>query len=109
MSQSGGQHVRSVLITGAAGAFGRVLVPLLSQRGFRVHAVDRSPWPGCPKEVAFHRVDILKRGFDDVLRRERPAALVHLAMIHRFGASASVLHAKNNNPTAMRFISYPSS
>jgi UDP-glucose 4-epimerase len=89
-----------VVVTGASGAFGRILMPRLARAGHRVVGVDRSPWPECPKEIPFHKVDILKRGFDDVLRAVHADAVIHLAIIHKFAASQRERHRVNFNGTA---------
>lgn len=89
-----------VVVTGAAGSFGRVVVPHLADAGYRVIGVDRRAWPDCPPDAEFERADILKRGFDDVLRRTRPTAVVHLAMVHRFKLSRRERHRVNFEGTA---------
>jgi UDP-glucose 4-epimerase len=89
-----------VVVTGAAGSFGRVLVPHLADLGYRVVGVDRRAWPDCPPDAEFERADILKRSFDDVLRRVRPDAVVHLAMVHRFKLSRRERHRVNFEGTA---------
>lgn len=91
---------RTVVVTGGAGSFGRVVVPRLVARGFDVHAVDRRSWPACPPGAAYHRLDILKRGFEDVLRRLHPEAVVHLAMVHRFQLSRRERYRVNFEGTA---------
>jgi len=89
-----------IVVTGAAGSFGRVLVPVLLELGKTVHAVDRRSWPECPKGALFHHADVLKRGFENVVRSVRPGALVHLAMIHRFGGSRRERQLVNFEGTA---------
>lgn len=89
-----------VVVTGAAGSFGRVVVPYLADIGYRVIGIDRRAWPHCPPDAEFERADILKRSFDDVLRRTRPDAVVHLAMVHRFKLSRRERHRVNFEGTA---------
>ena len=91
---------KTVVVTGAAGSFGRVVVPHLVDEGYTVHAVDRAHWAGYPPGVTYHHVDVLKRGFDDVLRRVQPEAVIHLAMIHRFQGSRRERHRVNFTGTA---------
>jgi len=91
---------KSVVVTGARGSYGRVVVPYLARQGYRVIALDRSPWPDVPRDVEFHQVNILKRGFDDVLRRSNATALIHLALIHRFSDTRASRYRVNFEGTA---------
>jgi UDP-glucose 4-epimerase len=92
--------VSRIVVTGAAGSSGRVIVPHLADEGHRVIAVDRRAWPDCPPDAEFERADVLKRSFDEVLRHNRPELVVHLAMIHRFESSRSERHRVNFEGTA---------
>ena len=65
-----------VLITGISGALGRLLARRL-QNAFTVCGVDERPWPGRPREIAVHAADLRKREFEEVMRSERPQAVVH--------------------------------
>jgi nucleoside-diphosphate-sugar epimerase len=47
----------TIVVTGGADSFGRVLVPYLVARGFDVHAVDRRHRPACPPGATYHRVN----------------------------------------------------
>jgi UDP-glucose 4-epimerase len=86
-----------VLITGAAGGQGRLVAKSLLARGagYRVCGVDRNPWKGHPPEVTFYQVDVRKKKFEDVIRKERPEAIVHLAFIRHFGSHPAVRHEVN--------------
>jgi UDP-glucose 4-epimerase len=84
-----------VLVTGAAGSVGRLVVEHLSVAGLEVHAVDRREESGLPKAVQFHRADIKKRSFEDVLKKVRPGALVHLARVRSFQVDAAERHRVN--------------
>jgi UDP-glucose 4-epimerase len=86
---------RKIVITGASGSFGRVAVRWLAQRGHTVIAVDLHEADALPKGVEYHRLDIAKRGFEDLVRRVRPDALIHLAMVRRFGLRAEMRHKIN--------------
>jgi UDP-glucose 4-epimerase len=44
-------------------------------------------------------VDVLKKKFEDVIRRERPEAIVHLASIRHFHAHPAIRHEVNVNGT----------
>ncbi len=77
-----------VLIVGVAKGQGRLLARRLS-RSLDVVGVDREPWSRRPAETPFYRVDVRTREFEDVVRTERPDAVVHLGFIHDFSVSAS--------------------
>jgi UDP-glucose 4-epimerase len=94
---------RSVVVTGAAGSVGRLLVEHLAGRGFAVHAVDKRPVPRLPEGATGHVADIRKRGFDDVLRKVQPEAVLHLARERRFSVSASERYRINFEGTARVF------
>jgi UDP-glucose 4-epimerase len=84
----------TVLVTGAAGSIGRIVIRQLATH-FSVHAVDRRQESGFPEGVAFHRADIKKRSFEDVLKKVRPRALVHLARVRSFQVDAAERHRVN--------------
>jgi UDP-glucose 4-epimerase len=85
-----------VLITGASGALGRLLARhLISQLGVQVCGVDVSPWRDAPRDVRFHRVDLRSRKFEDVVRTERPDAIVHLGFLRHFAETDRVRHDVN--------------
>jgi UDP-glucose 4-epimerase len=92
-----------VVVTGASGSFGRVAVRWLASRGHTVTAVDLHESSALPSQVAFHRLDVRKRGFEDLVRRERPDALIHLAMVRRFGRRPEERHRINFEGTAKVF------
>ncbi|MFO0564224.1 MAG: NAD-dependent epimerase/dehydratase family protein [Polyangiaceae bacterium] len=94
---------RSVVITGAAGSIGQLAVERLARRGFRVHAVDKRALERLPLGSEAHQVDISKRGFDDVLRRVRPDAVLHLARERRFTVAARERYRLNFEGTARVF------
>jgi UDP-glucose 4-epimerase len=95
--------VQRVVVTGASGSFGRVAVRWLASRGHDVTAVDLHRSPALPSHVSFHRLDVRKRGFEDLVRRLRPDALIHLAMVRRFGRAAEERHRINFEGTAKVF------
>lgn len=75
---------RSVLVTGATGFVGFHLIRKLSESGARVHALYSSPHSGFPRfgSVEFHRVSLLDfKKLSDVVRRARPAKVVHLGAV----------------------------
>jgi len=86
--------MEKVLVTGIAGGQGRLLARRLRE-GFEVCGVDRVAWEEAPSGVSVHVVDLRKKQFEDVLRRERPSAVVHLGFVQGFRAGARVRYDAN--------------
>ena len=70
-----------VLVTGISGNFGRTLARIL-HRTDRVIGLDRRPFPGAPKDLEMHLLDIRKRKVEEIFRRGEIRALVHMAIVH---------------------------
>jgi UDP-glucose 4-epimerase len=70
-----------VLITGIAGNLGRAVAKQLHLET-EVIGVDRRPFPDKPKDVEHHQLDLRKARVDDLFRRRRPEALIHLGISH---------------------------
>ena len=70
-----------VLIPGIAGLLARKVATRLLADGHEVIGVDPRGWPGAPKEIELHAVDIRKRGAEVVFRKRRPEAVVHMATV----------------------------
>lgn len=70
-----------VLIPGIAGAVGRLLSAKLVAQGHQVIGIDRRPWPYIPTGVELHAVDVRKRAAEEVFRKHRPDAVVHMATV----------------------------
>jgi UDP-glucose 4-epimerase len=86
--------MEKVLITGISGGQGRLLTRRLKPR-WDVCGVDRSAWRGAPRGVRVHKVDLRKRKFEDVLRTERPNAVVHMGFIRHFREGQQARHDVN--------------
>jgi len=70
-----------VLVPGISGGVGRRLATRLLELGHDVIGIDARPWPLAPKEIDMHVVDIRKRAAEEVFRRRRPEAVVHMATV----------------------------
>lgn len=90
--------MKRVLITGIAGAQGMLVAQHLLTAGagqFVVYGVDRKPWPGRPREIRMTVADVRQRKFEDVVRRAKPDAIIHLASIRHFRAAEATRHEIN--------------
>ncbi|TXD31419.1 SDR family oxidoreductase [Lujinxingia vulgaris] len=70
-----------VLITGIGGNLGRAVARRLHRR-FEVVGIDRRSVRHMPKDVDIEQVDIRRRRVEDVFRRQRLDAVVHLNIMH---------------------------
>ena len=71
----------TVVVTGAAGNLGRLVVQTL-HRHRPVIAVDRRPIRGLPKDVEVHRADVRWRALSEVFRQRDVAAVLHMGLMH---------------------------
>jgi UDP-glucose 4-epimerase len=83
-----------LLITGIAGGQGRLLAKRVANE-FEVSGADRTPWEGHPREITVHNLDLRKKKFEDIFRREKPTAVVHLAFVRHFRADPQTRHEIN--------------
>jgi UDP-glucose 4-epimerase len=72
---------RTVLVTGISGHLGRALAKLLHTET-HVVGVDRRPFPGKPKDIDHHEVDLRKARVEDAFRRHRIEAVIHQGIMH---------------------------
>lgn len=70
-----------VLIPGIAGLLARKVALRLLAAGHQVIGIDPRGWPGAPPEVELHAFDIRKRAAEEVFRRRRPQAVIHMATV----------------------------
>ena len=68
-----------VLVPGLAGRLGRMLAEQLLEKGHDVIGIDRRPFRDAPAGVEVHELDIRKRAAEEVFRRVRPQAVIHMA------------------------------
>lgn len=83
-----------VLVTGIAGNLGRALTRQLHLET-TVIGVDRRPFPDKPKDVEHHQLDLRKARVDELFRRRRPEALIHLGISHDPRMPFSEAHSFN--------------
>ncbi len=60
-----------------------------------VCGVDSAAWETRPPKVPVYRADLRKREFEDVIRTERPDAVVHLGSVRHFRGDAGNRHDIN--------------
>ena len=94
MLTSSDANVGKVLITGVVGPLGRLLAERLSLT-MDVCGVDTRRWKGSHPDIRLHRVDLRKRQFEDLLRTERPDAVVHMGFVRHFDRGDRVRHDVN--------------
>ncbi len=70
-----------VLVPGIAGRLGKLLATRLLEKGHDVIGIDRRPFREAPAGVSMFEVDIRKRGAEDVFRKVRPHAVIHMATV----------------------------
>jgi UDP-glucose 4-epimerase len=70
-----------VLVPGISGRLGKMLAERLLASGHDVIGIDRRPFRDAPKGIELHELDIRKRAAEDVFRRVRPNAVIHLATV----------------------------
>jgi UDP-glucose 4-epimerase len=70
-----------VLVPGMSGRLGKLLAERLLELGHDVIGIDRRPFREAPGGVEMHEVDIRKRAAEDVFRRVRPQAVIHMATV----------------------------
>ena len=69
------------LLTGIASPVAQHVARKLLAEGHSIIGIDRRPWTDAPPEVEMHAVDIRKRAAEDVFRKSRPEAVVHMATV----------------------------
>ncbi len=92
-----------VLITGVSGRLGQLVARRLLYSGKTVIGIDHRPWPEAPPELCLFRTDLRKRKAEDVVRSERPDAIVHLATVAHLRSPAWERHRINLQGTKAVF------
>ena len=70
-----------VLIPGITGRLARSVATKLHDAGHQVLGIDRRPWLNAPKDIEVFQLDIRKRAAEEVFRKHRPEAVIHMATV----------------------------
>ncbi len=95
---------RNILITGISGNLGRILARRL-HRDHKVIGVDMRPFKNGPKDITVHHADLRKKRCEDIFRRTRIDAVVHLGLLHNPLLRADEHHSFNIDGT-MKVLDY---
>ncbi|MCA9773010.1 MAG: SDR family oxidoreductase [Myxococcales bacterium] len=93
-----------ILITGASGSLGRLLVKHFLGRE-PIIGVDRRPFMGRPMDLEFYQIDLRKKKAENLFRRESIRAVYHLDVQHSPRMSPMELHQRNVR-TTMKLLEY---
>jgi UDP-glucose 4-epimerase len=91
---SSGEVEGGVAVTGISGNLGRVLAKQLHGRA-RIVGIDRRPFRGKPKDLEMHEVDIRRHRAEEIFRKGRLHALIHMGIMHDPRMSAEDHHSFN--------------
>lgn len=92
-----------VLITGISGKLGAMVAERLAKAGHAVIGMDRRPFPDDPARIEMHTVDIRKRDAEDVFRKTRPEAVIHMATVTHLAAQTEERYRINLGGTRAVF------
>ena len=84
----------TVLLTGISGVLGQLAARHL-HRHWNVVGVDRRPMHARAKDVQHLRLDIRRKALENVFRKHRPQAVIHLGMMHNLRQSVKEHHTFN--------------
>lgn len=83
-----------VVVTGISGNLGRAVAKLLHKKE-RIVGIDRRPFPGKPKDIEMHQLDLRKKKAEDVFRKGNIKAVIHMGILHDPRMSAEEHHSFN--------------
>ena len=92
-----------VMITGISSPIARLVARRLVSEGHEILGVDRRDWDGAPAGVEMHPVDIRKRAAEDVFRKRRPEAVIHMATVTHLVAATEERYRINLGGTRAVF------
>lgn len=75
-------QAKRIMVIGACGAIGRMLVRCICDEGGEVIGVDRRRWRGMlPEGLLLQRIGLNKRPFEDLFRSFRPEVVLHVGLV----------------------------
>ncbi len=92
-----------VIVPGVASKIGHLVAERLLSEGHEVVGIDRRPWRNPPAGIEVHEVDIRKRAAEDVFRKVRADAVVHLATVTHLLSSSEERYRINLEGTRAVF------
>jgi UDP-glucose 4-epimerase len=92
-----------ILLLGAAGGIARQLAARLLELGHEVWGIDARPFHNPPAGLQLHQVDLRKRAAEEVFRRARPEAVVHMATVTALSLQGEERHRINLGGTQAVF------
>jgi UDP-glucose 4-epimerase len=92
-----------VLIPGIAGLIARKVAVRLLNAGHEVIGIDPRGWPGAPDGLELHQLDIRKRAAEDVFRKRKPEAVIHMATVAAMSADTEERYRINLGGTRAVF------
>ena len=92
-----------IVIPGIAGQLGQMVAVALHELGHQVVGIDRRRWAAAPDGIELHHVDIRKRAAEDVFRKIRPHAVIHMATVSHFAAGSDERYRINLGGTRAVF------
>jgi UDP-glucose 4-epimerase len=83
-----------VVVTGISGNLGRALVKIL-HKSEHILGIDRRPFVGKPKDVEVFQIDLRKKKAEDVFRKNKVKAVIHMGIMHDPRMSQEEHHSFN--------------
>jgi UDP-glucose 4-epimerase len=84
----------AVVVTGISGNLGRTLAKQLHKQE-RIIGIDRRPFPGKPKDMEIHELDLRKKKTEDIFRRGNIKSVIHMGIMHDPRMSEEEHHSFN--------------
>ena len=84
----------AVVVTGISGNLGRTLAKQLHKQE-RIIGIDRRPFPGKPKDMEIHELDLRKKKAEDIFRKGNIKAVIHMGIMHDPRMSEEEHHSFN--------------
>ena len=100
----GRRNKEAILITGIGGRLGRLLVRRL-HRHEQIIGIDTRPFEDAPKDVITYHLDLRRRQAEDIFRRHRIKAVIHLGLLRSRRKDSAIRHSVNVVGTQM-LLSY---